>query len=155
MFVHNKVKGIFMLELLIGISIIVIIIPVITNSTKIMYRTIITEIEKLQLEVEQIEQYYRLYEDSQNIYTEYYNDCCFVTDYHNICYDIVNNRIRRRKKKFESMAFYTHYIGGHKKTEQINCEIEGKRLKIGIELTNKSSLDYIFFITTQESNHDE
>lgn len=145
MYVRKKISGMFLLECLVAIGISAIILPIIASSIRDIYHGIIKNISMINLRLESIERYYKLYEDTQIIRSMTTN-CCFQTDEHDICYDIKNSRFRRRKKSFDSVRYYTHYIGGYDHLTTMSCAVSNSLITILIE-SDVGSQEYLFYLS--------
>ena len=69
---------------------------------------------------EEMERYYQIYNDIKQ-YESMIDDCCFLTDSSIICYDIKNQKFRRRKKNIGSTRYYTADLGTDDDWEMHEC----------------------------------
>ena len=99
---QSKWRGSLLMEWLIVFGISLIILPIIAQTIRTTYQTIRNYIIQINEAIERNERYYTLYKDAQSINT-HLNDCCFQTSTHTICYEIINQRFRRKKSNFSDI----------------------------------------------------
>jgi type II secretory pathway pseudopilin PulG len=120
MFAKNKWQGSTLIELMVAILVMGLISPTLFQWIGSMVTHGNQVVRDRQLSIERIDLNQRIYEDIINSHA-LTNDCCFSNLDFLICYDIKNGRVRRRKRKWASQRFYTHYIGQHPRYNRVHC----------------------------------
>ena len=116
--------------------IVAIISPTILSSLSQSIKRFYATINQQQFMVERLEIHQRLFADMQLV-VDVLTPCCFQQQYHVICYDIKDNRLRRRKKSNVAKRFYTHYIGKKKQFGTMRCKVVHPLVIIDIQGIDK------------------
>lgn len=145
MVLKSRCRGFILIELMIAIVMISLILPVVLNVTSLMIQKANIIIKDRQASIERIDFHQRLQLDAWNG-AHRSTDCCLETQDHVICYDIKNNRVRRRKRQWENSRFYSHYIGQKALYTHMKCQSSGRLLMVTIHKLNGQPMDWVFIL---------
>ena len=94
--------------------------------------------------VERLDIHHALMRDLIQTSMTHDSKCCFKNQVHLVCYSISNHHVQRRKKKHDSLRFYTHTIGNHQVFESMVCESNGKHVRMVLKTVSNDSWDWMF-----------
>ena len=113
MFATKQVPGYLLIEVMIILTIVSILLPKILGIIQISLEEGYLIIKDNQERIEKMDIYSQVLVDTSHDLI-FLSDCCFKTAEHEICYNIKENKFRRRKRGLGRLRFYTHYIGKKK-----------------------------------------
>jgi len=120
MFAKNRWQGSILIELMVGIMVMGVMAPSLFQWVGAMLKHGNQVVRERQLSIERIDLNRRVQDDVMNSFSVTQN-CCFSSVDFLICYDIKHGRVRRRKRKWASQRFYTHYLGQHPRYNRVHC----------------------------------
>ena len=139
-----KIKGSFLIESLIMVVVLSITLPITWQVIYQVNQTIKLSNDEYKASIEEIAYYYQMYKDISS-FKKKLDNCCISTKTEVICYDIKNNRLRRRKKKFSSMRYYSTYITNLKQWNSCDCKLTNGLLVVKMK-SFINEKEYIFRI---------
>ena len=116
----NKCQASVLIELMVAIMVMGLISPTLFQYIGLILTNAKQMVGNRQSSIERIDLNHRIHEDIMNTHSVT-QDCCFSSLDFLICYDIKNGRVRRRKRKWTSQRFYTHYIGQKPHYTRVSC----------------------------------
>ena len=129
-------KGFLLIEVLIAIMILIIINRPTVSFFSAHFKSLKSEDVSQQLFIEEMDIYSRILQDMSQESIKMSTSCCFLTSNHTLCYDVKNNRLRRRKKRHLVTRYFTSYIGNKDQIESLNCEVDGDAIIFNIQKHN-------------------
>lgn len=140
--------GYLMIEVILVMILMMIVSPMAFKVMKVIIRQTQQIIDHRTTMAEEMDMHVRLLRDvSMSKWMD--TSCCLATSDHLICYDIKNDRLRRRKRQWEARRFYTHYIGQKKHYKDIQCSINQMVASVSLIKRNDEQLAWEFMLVNQ------
>ena len=148
MYARSKWHGHVLIEVMVVVIVLGLIGPQLWNVMNVMIQRINATIQDRIAMVERLDMHVRIQEDAINSY-RVSDHCCFSTAAHLICYDIKNQRLRRRKRRWDAQRFYTHYIGQRPVIDAMACSMDNQMARVTIEKVMGAPLAWSFILSKQ------
>jgi hypothetical protein len=129
-------SGFILVEAILALGIFAIALPGIITHTLPLVKRMTPIIFNQQLMVERLDLHITLLHDTRLMVTPHQN-CCFDTAKHTICYSVINNTVRRKKKRIQNTQFYQHTIGKHAVVQSLSCRVENQRFHVDYIQNNR------------------
>ena len=144
MFVCKSLRGSMVIELLISMLILAIIGTPTFHFFKTHYMALQKTMRDQQNNIELLNAYIQINSDLNGVVSIDDSTCCVTTNTHSICYDINNQRFRRRKKSHSATRFYTIYIGNVEQWQQLECRQNNDVFTVSYT-ANDTTSDWVFY----------
>ena len=145
MYARSKWHGHVLIEVMVVVIVLGLIGPQLWNVMNVTIHRTNTIIQDRIAMVERLDMHVRIQEDAINSY-RFSDHCCFSTAAHLICYDIKNERLRRRKRRWDAQRFYAHYIGQRPVLDAMACSMENKMARVTIKKVIGEPLAWAFVL---------
>ena len=144
MFACKLLRGSMVIELLISMLILAIIGTPTFHFFKTHYMALQKTMHNQKNNIELLNAYIQINSDLNDVVSIDDSTCCVTTNTHLICYDINNQRFRRRKKSHSATRFYTIYIGNIEQWQQLSCKQDNDVFTVTYS-ANKATNGWVFY----------